>query len=293
MKKIKKIAVLAAMSCGFTLAASPALAVKSDLASVPAPTITKPYEFPFDYLKKSSLPSEGKKALAYLKTLTAIERDSKADGTYNRKAMYGTPWKDTDGNHCDTRNDILARDFLKGTIDYNKDLKGIQGLNNPSKGKSTCRYATVYAGVLVDPYRYGLPDPGPKDKMAYKQYFKHGKVHFNQVKGASAVQIDHVIPLKYHYSHGGVALQQAGRKDIAQVFANDPLNLLAVFGPENMKKSDSGPADYLPPTKDKETQCRYALRVTAVTKKYNPFGFSLAQRDIDATAKSIQTNCLK
>ena len=49
---------------------------------------------------------------------------------YSREA-FGTPWKDVDGNGCDTRNDILRRDLTRTTI------------------RADC---TVARGILKDPY---------------------------------------------------------------------------------------------------------------------------------------------
>jgi hypothetical protein len=49
---------------------------------------------------------------------------------YDREA-FGTPWKDVDGNGCDTRNDILRRDLVQKTI---------------------LRDCTVARGILRDPY---------------------------------------------------------------------------------------------------------------------------------------------
>src|SRR5699024_729480 len=54
------------------------------------------------------------------------------EADYDREGQFGPAWKDIDGNGCDTRNDILARDLTDITLD-----------------KDDC---TVLTGTLVDPY---------------------------------------------------------------------------------------------------------------------------------------------
>jgi hypothetical protein len=50
-------------------------------------------------------------ALSSLNKLKVKPMDS--DIGYDREGEFGTAWEDVDGNGCDTRNDILARDFKK------------------------------------------------------------------------------------------------------------------------------------------------------------------------------------
>ena len=50
------------------------------------------------------------------------------------------------------------------------------------------------------------------------------------------------------------------------VFANDPLNLLAVKGSLNSQKGDGDAATWLPP--QKSYRCEYISRQIAVKKKY-------------------------
>ena len=59
---------------------------------------------------------------------------------------------------------------------------------------------------------------------------------------SSAVQIDHLLPLKAVYATGGEAWPAEKRAALA----NDPVNLIAVKGTENSSKSDSLPSDWLP-----------------------------------------------
>lgn len=142
---------------------------------------------------------------------------------------FGYAWMDTaDGvplarNGCDTRNDLLARDG--------------QGLRYRSG--SDC---VVIAMTLNDPYT--------------------GTVIDWRKQQASAVQIDHIIPLSYGWQLGAARWDKAKR----QRLANDPLNLLPVSGPANGAKSDSGPAAWLP--SDKRIRCAYVARFAQVAEKY-------------------------
>ncbi|MER5463158.1 HNH endonuclease family protein [Streptomyces sp. NPDC002668] len=142
---------------------------------------------------------------------------------------FGYAWMDTaDGvplarNGCDTRNDLLARD--------GHELRYRSG--------SDC---VVIAMTLNDPYTGTVID------------WKKQK--------ASAVQIDHVVPLSYGWQMGAARWDRTKR----QRLANDPLNLLPVEGSANSSKSDSGPASWLPP--NKRIRCSYAVRVAQVAVKY-------------------------
>jgi hypothetical protein len=103
----------------------------------------------------------------------------------------------------------------------------------------------VLSGVLHDPY-------GGK------------AINFVRgVKTSPAVQIDHVVPLSDAWQKGAFAWTIAKRT----AFANDPLELLAVDGPLNGKKSDSDAASWLPP--NKSFRCAYVARQVAVKSKYS------------------------
>ncbi|MER6674917.1 HNH endonuclease family protein [Streptomyces sp. NPDC000983] len=148
---------------------------------------------------------------------------------YDRDA-FGYAWLDTaDGvplarNGCDTRNDLLK----------------LHGRNVEFRSGSDC---VVVSMDLYDPYT-------GKD-IAWKK------------AKATAVQIDHVMPLSYDWQMGASRWTEAKRKDIA----NDPLNLMPVDGPTNSSKGDSGPASWLPP--DKRIRCSYVVRFAQVSQKYD------------------------
>ncbi|MCZ7459825.1 HNH endonuclease family protein [Streptomyces sp. WMMC940] len=79
---------------------------------------------------------------------------------------------------------------------------------------------------------------------------------------AAEVQIDHVVPLSYSWQMGSSRWPESKRER----FANDVLNLLPVEGRANSAKGDSGPASWLPPSK--QIRCAYAVRFAQVALKY-------------------------
>ncbi|WP_067783554.1 HNH endonuclease family protein [Actinomyces vulturis] len=162
------------------------------------------------------------------------------DSDHGRTGWFGKSWFDIDGNGCDTRNDVLARDL--------KDIS--------YKDKKNC---VVKSGVLDSDFYTGK-----------RIDFKRGK------ESSQAVQIDHIIPLNYAYAHGAWNWDA----DTRLAFANDPENVIAVDGPANQAKSDSGPATS--PTGRSESfnatsgrgwwpeknQCEYAEKFAHVAIKY-------------------------
>ncbi|GGM04837.1 lipoprotein [Streptomyces fumigatiscleroticus] len=144
---------------------------------------------------------------------------------------FGYAWMDSapedvpfSHNGCDTRNDLLKRD--------GEDVRFRSG--------SDC---VVTSMTLHDPYT--------------GETIEWTKSH------ATAVQIDHVMPLSYDWQMGA----SRWTKDKREAIANDPLNLIPVDGPTNGSKSDSGPASWLPP--NKRIRCSYAVRVAQVSLKYD------------------------
>jgi hypothetical protein len=71
---------------------------------------------------------------------------------------------------------------------------------------------------------------------------------------ARDIQIDHVVPLKNAYLSGAHNWTPARRCHYANYLKNN-FHLLSVSGHENMKKSDRGPENYMPP--DTTYQCLY------------------------------------
>jgi hypothetical protein len=161
---------------------------------------------------------------------------------YVRTEVFGAAWKDVDKNGCDTRNDILTR-----------DLKGVTY-------KPGTRDCVVLTGTLAEPYTGTT-------------------INFVRGQGTSqAVQIDHVVALSDAWQKGAQKLSQIQR----EALANDPLNLLAVDGPSNSRKSDGDAATWLPPKKS--YRCAYVARQAAVKLKY---GLWMTQGEKDAITRVI------
>lgn len=143
---------------------------------------------------------------------------------------FGPAWTDNSDapsahNGCDTRDDMLA-----ASLTY-----------IIRKAGSAC---VITAGILDDPYTGRT-------------------VSFIRGKTSTAVQIDHVYPLKAAWDLGASRWTQARRT----AFANDTAReLLAVSGPANLAKGDSTLAFWLPPNRG--FQCAYVRRYLAVAVTY-------------------------
>ncbi len=190
------------------------------VGNIQAASATQPA--PVDVVNTAS--TSGKDAAAVLDTLEVKGRAPKTD--YSRK-QFGKAWTDTDHNGCDTRNDVLGRDFTNITF---------------KAGTHDCK---VTKGDLTDPY------------TGKEIHFKSGK------KTSQAVQIDHVVSLSDAWQTGAQQLSKKTRTELA----NDPLNLLAVDGPTNSKKSDGDAATWLP--SNKSFRCDYVARQIAAKSTYH------------------------
>ena len=116
----------------------------------------------------------------------------------------------------------------------------------------------VVAGTITDPYT--------------------GKALTFAKARAADVQIDHVVALSDAWQKGAQQWDATTRK----AFANDPLELLAVDGPTNMRKGDGDTATWLPP--NKKFRCAYVARQIAVKAKY---GLWVTQAEHDAMARVL------
>ncbi|MFT3900495.1 MAG: HNH endonuclease family protein [Gordonia sp. (in: high G+C Gram-positive bacteria)] len=146
------------------------------------------------------------------------------------RSAFGAAWADaTDAaggnNACDTRNDILRR-----------DLGEMVTTTGPK-----CA-ATVTAGRLRSPYT--------------------GRVLVFRRSRATAVQIDHIVPLSYAWDMGAHGWSSTVRLR----FANDPANLVAVDERSNQDKKDLEPARWMPPARG--FHCQYAKQFVAVLVAY-------------------------
>lgn len=81
-------------------------------------------------------------------------------------------------------------------------------------------------------------------------------------ESSKAVQIDHVVALGDAWQKGAKQLTPKQRS----TFANDPLNLIAVDGPANVKKGAGDAATWLPANKN--FRCHYVARQISVKAAY-------------------------
>jgi len=109
--------------------------------------------------------------------------------------------------------------------------------------KQGSRGCVVLAGTLSDPYT-------------------GHRIQFRKAD-AGAVQIDHVYPLARAWDMGASTWTPARRAD----YANDEsLVLIAVDGPANQAKGDSGPAEWMP--SNRAFACAYDTRYVQIAAKY-------------------------
>lgn len=148
---------------------------------------------------------------------------------YNR-ARYGENWADTATGVPYARNGCRTRD----------DLLARDGRNVKYRRGSDC---TVVSMDLTDPYTGRL-------------------IHW-RVADAGQVQVDHVVPLNYGWRMGAPNWPKGKRLN----FANDPLNLLPVYGDANEQKDAYGPSRWLPPRR--AIRCAYVTRFAQVALKYD------------------------
>ncbi|MDR1431586.1 MAG: HNH endonuclease family protein [Propionibacteriaceae bacterium] len=192
------------------------------------------------------LPSP-KVALRELDELRLVPRP-KPDGSY-RRAEFGPRWYDTDGNGCDTRDDILYRDVDK-SVPFDAARQG------------SCDH-DMLAGSWFDPYT--------GETISATDLKNQGQ--------AQSIQIEHVVALAVAWRYGASEWDKAARTE----FANDQLNLLAVSGEVNRAKSDLDAAGWCP---KQPFQCAYALRYVAVKAKWK---LAVDSSERSALAQMIDT----
>lgn len=112
-------------------------------------------------------------------------------------------------------------------------------LQTVSDRRNAC---VITAGQLADPYS--------------------GKWIEFRKKDASKVQIDHVVALENAWQSGAYKLTQEDR----EALANDPDNLLAVNGHDNMAKGSKSADQWMPPNAD--YACTYASKQVQIKSRY-------------------------
>ena len=172
-------------------------------------------------------------ASSALSTLAVKGRAPKTG--YDRDALFGG-WADPDGNGCDARNDVLARDLSNKVF---------------GTGRDKC---LVLSGTLIDPY-------------------SGKKIDFTRGQGTSTlVPIDHVVAVSDAWQKGAFKWDAVTRVQ----FYNDPLNLKATQQSLNSQKRDGDAATWLPPLKSYRcayvaqqiaVKAKYAIWVTKAEKE--------------------------
>jgi hypothetical protein len=172
-------------------------------------------------------------AASVLSTLAVKGRAPKTG--YDRDKLFGD-WADPDGNGCDARNDVLARDLTNKVFDTGRDK------------------CLVLSGNLLDPYS--------------------GK-SFNFVRGqgtSALIPIDHVVAVSDAWQKGAFKWDEIKRVN----FYNDPLNLMATQRTLNSQKGDGDAATWLPPLKSYRctyiarqiaVKAKYSIWVTKAEKE--------------------------
>jgi hypothetical protein len=179
-----------------------------------------------------------------LAVLATLAVKGRAPKTGYDRAQFGPAWADVDRNGCDTRNDVLRRDLTAYVL------------------KAGTHGCVVLSGTLRDPY------------TATTMGFVRGQTT------STLVQIDHVVALSDAWQKGAQQLSAESRRALA----NDSLNLMAVDGLTNQRKSDGDAATWLPP--NKPYRCSYAARQVAVKAKY---GLWVTSPERDALGRILAT----
>ncbi len=118
-------------------------------------------------------------------------------------------------------------------------------------------------------------------KGEYDEPYTGEHMVFTNRKEVSKLQIDHVVALSDAWQKGAQYLDKSVRYEIA----TDPLNLLAVDGEANQKKSDGDAATWLPA--NKKFRCQYVARQVSVKYKY---GLWVTEAEKEAISRVLQ-NC--
>jgi hypothetical protein len=166
-----------------------------------------------------------------------------------KRDQFGQTWTD----------DHAGRGGHNG-CDTRNDMLAAELIAVQYRGRSSC---VVIAGALpADPYT-------------------GRRIEFRKA-AATKVQIDHLYPLARAWDMGAAHWSLQRRVD----FANDQAaNLLAVDGPANASKNDSGPGEWLP--LNRGYRCTYVLRYLQVARKYT---LPITAADHDA-AQEITGSC--
>jgi hypothetical protein len=169
-------------------------------------------------------------AVTALQLLSSLAIKGRAPMTGYTRAQFGDAWTDDNDDPLGHNGCDTRNDILR------RDL-------NPVTVDPASHGCTVLNGSLSDPYTAAT-------------------IAFTRGATSTAIQIDHVVPLGDAWVTGAQQWTSQQRIDLG----NDPLNLLAVSGPQNESKGDADAASWLPP--NKAYRCAYVARQVAVKSKY-------------------------
>ena len=184
------------------------------------------------------------------KSVSNMDTSAVADGTLsdlNELAVNDNPTPPEKYNRVDQFGPAW-KDVDHNGCDTRNDILA-RDLKTISDRRNAC---VITAGQLADPYS--------------------GKWIDFRKKEASKVQIDHVVALENAWQSGAYKLTQEDR----EALANDPDNLLAVNGHDNMAKGSKSADQWMPPntayactyaSKQVQIKNRYALTVTSSEKQ--------------------------
>lgn len=212
-----------------------ACGVPLDLAAIPAGPVTSAGDSVVPGGTDPTVEPAAARAGTAAAALATLAVKGRAPKTGYARSRFGQRWADIDGDGCDQRNQVLARDM------------------DAERFKPGTRDCVVLTGSLRDPYTART-------------------IAFTRGAGSSDdVQIDHVVALSDAWQKGAQQLDAPTRTRIG----NDPLNLVAVDGPTNARKGDGDAATWLTPNaryrcayvaRQVAVKARYALWVTAAER---------------------------
>lgn len=151
---------------------------------------------------------------------------------YDRTGQFGTAWTDDNTAEMGGNGCSTRNDILA------RDLKKVRF--------SDTKKCKVESGTLDDPY------------TGQEVNFIYGP------NTSAAVQIDHIVALQNAWVSGAYNLDQATRVNLA----NDPENLVASGGRENVSKGSKDASRWLVPN-NPDYRCQYAASQVNVKKKYS------------------------
>lgn len=230
--------------------------ISRDTPGFRGPEHNEPYVNDAGLVRKEVFPE----VIENIKTLPDKEFD-KIDINYSRREWKH--WTGGQDRNCwNTRNQILHRDAVPGSVKYVDKFRKVSDYQNacaigePVEEKGKIKIDTSNSGEWICPYS------GVK------------------ITDSSTIDIDHIIPLSYAAKSGG----QEWSSEKKEAFANDPANLLATSAKENRSKGDKGPSKYMPPLK--AYRCNYAKTFTMLVHKYE---LTIPKSDLEALQKTLNT----